>query len=197
MQTGLIRENTTKRPKPSIAPFTTSELLKSSQQILSIQKSMPQTLEGLSQLKSIVDCIENAAPTIMERKGLPSGKATVNSVPDLKFVVTDQNKKWTASYNWLTKQVTGVEGEPQIDLPWRSFVLMLHLGHKYPNEFGSKWFWALGVDAMALTLCFWGLSGIVMWWQIKATRRIGAVVLTISVLASVTLAFAMHAVFKS
>lgn len=197
MRTGLIRENTTKRPKLSIAPFATSELLKSNQQNLSIQKSTPQTLEGLTQLKSIVDCIQTAAPTIMERKGLPSGTALVNSVPDLKFLITDQDKKWTASYNLLTKQVTGVEGEPQIDLPWRSFLLMLHLGHNYPNEFNTKWFWALGVDAMALTLCFWGLSGLVMWWQIKATRKIGAVVLFISVLSSVILAFAMHAVFKS
>lgn len=197
MQTGLIRENTTKRPKLSIAPFATSELLQSNQQNLSIQKSTPQTLEGLTQLKSIVDCIQTAAPTIMERKGLPSGTALVNSVPDLKFTVTDQDKKWTASYNLLTKQVTGVEGEPQVDLPWRSFLLMLHLGHNYPNEFNTKWFWALGVDAMALTLCFWGLSGLAMWWQIKATRKIGAIVLLLSFIVASTLSLSMFFVLRS
>ena len=197
MQTGLIRENTTKRPKPSIAPFATSELLKSDQKNLSNQKTAPQTVEGLTQLKSIVDCIQAAVPTIMERKGLPSGTAIVNSVPDLKFLVMDQDKKWTASYNLLTKQVTGVEGEPQIDLPWRSYLLMLHLGHKYPSDFNTKWFWALGVDAMALTLCFWGLSGLAMWWQIKATRKIGAVVLLISIIVAGSLSLGMFYVFRT
>jgi hypothetical protein len=197
MQTGLIRENTTKRPKPSIAPFATSELIKSDPQNLSSQSNRPQTLDGLKQLKSIVDCIQTAAPTIMERKGLPSGTALVNSVPDLKFTVTDQDKKWTASYNLLTKQVNGVEGEPQIDLPWRSYLLMLHLGHKYPNEFNTKWFWALGVDAMALTLCFWGLSGLAMWWQIKATRKIGAVVLLLSVIVASLLSLSMFFVLRT
>lgn len=197
MQSGLIRENTTKRTKPSIAPFATSELIKSDQQNPSSQKSSPEKLEGLSNLKSIVDCIQAAAPTIMERKGLPSGAVIVNSVPDLKFTVTDHDKKWTASYNLLTKQVTGVEGEPLIDLPWRSFLLMMHVGHKYPSEFNTKWFWALGVDAMALTLCFWGLSGLVMWWQIKSTRKIGAVVLLLSVIVAGSLSLGMFYVFRT
>lgn len=39
-------------------------------------------LDGLTQLYSIVECIQNAAPTIMERKGLPCESASVNSVPD-------------------------------------------------------------------------------------------------------------------
>ena len=196
-QSGLIRENTTKRTKPSIAPFATSELIKSDQQNPSSQKSSPEKLEGLANLKSIVDCIQAAAPTIMERKGLPSGTAIVNSVPDLKFLVMDQDKKWTASYNLLTKQVTGVEGEPLIDLPWRSYLLMLHLGHKYPSEFNTKWFWALGVDAMALVLCFWGLSGLAMWWQIKATRKTGAVVLLLSVIVAGSLSLGMFYVFRT
>ncbi len=197
MQTGLIRENTTKRTKPSIAPFATSELLKSDQKSISNQKTTNQTVEGLTQLKSIVDCIQTAAPTIMDRKGLPGGTAIVNSVPDLKFLVTDQDKKWTASYNLLTKQVSGVEGEPLIDLPWRSYLLMLHLGHKYPGDFNTKWFWALGVDAMSLTLCFWGLSGLAMWWQLKATRKTGAVVLLLSVIVAFSLSMGMFYVFRA
>jgi hypothetical protein len=45
---------------------------------------------------------------------------------------------------------------------------------------------------MAFTMCFWGLSGLVMWWQIKATRRAGAVVLALSAVAATALGFAMH-----
>ncbi len=171
MQTGLIRENTTKRPKPSIAPFATSELIKSDPQNQSSQSSRPQTLDGLKQLKSIVDCIQAAAPTIMERKGLPTGTALVNSVPDLKFTVTDQDKKWTASYNLLTKQVTGVEGEPRADLPWRSFLLMLHLGHNYPNEFNTKWFWHWEWMPWRLHCVSGGLAGSPCGGRLKPHER--------------------------
>lgn len=195
MRTGLIRENTTKRPKQTVAPFATSELLKGSDQSVTIKPAGARTLEGLTQLHSIVDCLQNAAPTIMERKGLPVGNATVNSVPDLKFLVTSEEGRWTASYNLLTKQVSGVEGEPVVDLPWRSFLLLMHLGHKYPGEVNTKWFWALEVDAMSLTLCFWGLSGLVMWWQIKAVRRMGIVVLIASVIVASILSLAMYGIF--
>jgi hypothetical protein len=42
-------------------------------------------------------------------------------------------------------------------------------------------------------MCFWGLSGLVMWWQIKATRKVGAVVLVLSAAAATALGVAMHA----
>lgn len=38
----------------------------------------------------------------------------------------------------------------------------------------------MGVDAIALTLCLWGVSGLFMWWQIKATRKPGLAVLAVS-----------------
>ena len=50
---------------------------------------------------------------------------------------------------------------------------------------------------MALTLCFWGLSGLAMWWQIKATRKIGAVVLLISIIVAGSLSLGMFYVFRT
>ena len=46
---------------------------------------------------------------------------------------------------------------------------------------------------MAVTMCLLGLSGLVMWWQVKATRKAGAVVLVLSAPAATALGFAMHA----
>jgi hypothetical protein len=46
---------------------------------------------------------------------------------------------------------------------------------------------------MALTMCFWGLSGLVMWWQVKTTRKAGAVVLVLSAVAATALGIAMYA----
>jgi hypothetical protein len=33
------------------------------------------------------------------------------------------------------------------------------------------------VDLMACAMCFWALSGLVMWWQLKTLRRSGWVVI--------------------
>ncbi|MGL4423985.1 MAG: PepSY domain-containing protein, partial [Gemmataceae bacterium] len=102
---------------------------------------------------------------------------------------------WLASYNPITGSVSGRPAdEPNTtELGWRRFLLRLHTAHGYPTETNSRWAWALIVDAMAVTMCFWGLTGLIMWWQIKATRRLGAVVLILSALAAATLGWAMHA----
>ena len=44
---------------------------------------------------------------------------------------------------------------------------------------------------MAFAMAFWGVSGLLMWWQLKATRRTGAVVLALSAAAAAALAVAM------
>jgi hypothetical protein len=46
---------------------------------------------------------------------------------------------------------------------------------------------------MAAVLLFWGMSGLVMWWQVKATRLPGAVVLGLSAVIATAFGFAMHA----
>ena len=45
---------------------------------------------------------------------------------------------------------------------------------------------------MALVMVFWGASGLFMWWQVKATRRWGFVVLLVSAVAAAALGFGMH-----
>jgi hypothetical protein len=79
----------------------------------------------------------------------------------------------------------------------RTFLLRLHLSRGYPGEVTTKWFWAVGVDAIALILCFWGVSGLFMWWQIKATRKAGLVVLALSAVAATALGIGMYAVLSA
>jgi hypothetical protein len=191
-QSGLIRENTTKRPTNTAAPFATSVLSKAEQTQKPATDASPGTLDPLKNLESIVERIQRSASMILERKGFPSGVATVTSGPDIKFSILAADGEWSATYNPISKQVGGAKGEPVPELSWRSFLLRMHLSHKYPSQWNTKWVWALGVDAMALTLCFWGLSGLVMWWQIKATRRTGTVVLIVSLIAAVFLGLGMY-----
>jgi hypothetical protein len=139
--------------------------------------------------------VKVAIPTILERTGFPPGDVTVTSVPELVFPVEADGTTWTATYNPMTGGVGGTpaDAKPETELGWRRFLLRLHTAHGYPGEQNARWFWAVIVDVMAGVMCFWGLSGLLMWWQIKATRTIGAVVLMLSATAATALGFAMHA----
>jgi hypothetical protein len=75
----------------------------------------------------------------------------------------------------------------------RRFLTRLHLAHGFPGAVNWRWVWALVVDAMAFVMIFWGVSGLLMWWQIKATRRIGFVLILFSAVTATALGFGMHA----
>jgi hypothetical protein len=57
-----------------------------------------------------------------------------------------------------------------------------------------RWLWAIGVDAMFVSMVFWGFSGLFMWWQLKAVRRLGAIVAAAGILVAALLALAMYPV---
>lgn len=142
--------------------------------------------------------MKSAISLILERTGFPSGEVTVASVPDLTFSVEADGKVWIATYNPMTGSVSGKPADSSSEpLAARRFLLRLHTTHGYPGEINGRWFWALIVDGMAFTMCFWGLSGLVMWWQIKATRKPGLVILLLSTVAATALGCAMHAVMTT
>jgi hypothetical protein len=154
---------------------------------------------GLRLSDPLQERVKAAVPTILERTGFPAGEVTVTSVPDVVFSVEAGGRVWAATYNPLTGGVNGqpADERPGTDLSWRQFLLGLHKAHGYPGEANGRWWWALFADAMALTMCFWGLSGLVMWWQVKATRNAGTMVLVLSATAATALGFAMHAAMTS
>ena len=57
-----------------------------------------------------------------------------------------------------------------------------------PGEQNARWFWAVIVDLMAGVMCFWGVSGLLMWWQLKATRKLGTVILVLSAIVATAIA---------
>jgi len=155
----------------------------------------PPTGDGVKLPDQLPDRLKTAVPTILERTGFPTGEVTVTSVPDVSFPVEADGRTWTARYNPLTGAVSGapVGAAPAAEVGWRRYLLRLHTAHGYPGDQNAKWFWAVVVDVMAGTMCFWGVSGLVMWWQLKATRKLGAVVLLFSAAAATVLALGMHA----
>ena len=82
-------------------------------------------------------------------------------------------------------------------LSTRRFLTGLHLAYTYPSRLDSRWFWALAVDAMFVSMVFWGCSGLLMWWQMKKLRGWGALTLVASAVVAMALAVGMHEVLAS
>ncbi len=85
-----------------------------------------------------------------------------------------------------------IVGQNPREMNARSFLLRLHMAHGYGVQTNAKWFWAIAVDLMFASMCFWGLSGVVMWWQIKRTRKLGIILLAASAAVATWLAVGMH-----
>jgi len=140
------------------------------------------------------DLVKQSIPQVLENMGFPTGTVTVTSVPDLNFQIETEGKIWKAVFNPVSGAVSGkpADAPSETELSLRRFLLRLHVTHGYPSSIGAKWLWAIVVDLMAFTMVFWGVSGLFMWWQIKATRGSGAIILAISAVVSVALGYAMH-----
>jgi hypothetical protein len=73
------------------------------------------------------------------------------------------------------------------------FLMYLHRASTYNHSPGLRWWWAVMVDGMVLTLVFWGISGVVMWWQMKRHRMWGIIALCSCFLVSVLMIAGMWA----
>ncbi|WP_165073122.1 PepSY domain-containing protein [Paludisphaera rhizosphaerae] len=142
--------------------------------------------------------IREALPTVLARVGLTGATVADLRVAPLSFQMEAEGRPWLANWSQETGAVAGRsidDPASQAELTTRRFLLRLHTIHGYPSEFGQRWIWALIVDCMAFLMVFWGLSGIIMWWQIKRTRRIGAIALSLSTAAAVWIGVGMHGYF--
>lgn len=144
--------------------------------------------------------VKAAIPIVLERGDLPTGDVTVTSVPDLTFAMADgDGAVWAVTYNAMAGTVAGTRDEDKEprEVTVRRFLTRLHLAHGYPSSLGARWAWAVIVDAMAAVMVFWGVSGLFMWWQIKATRWWGVLTLAGSAVVAGLLAVGMYRVFVS
>jgi hypothetical protein len=48
------------------------------------------------------------------------------------------------------------------------------------------------VDAMFVSMVSWAISGLLMWWQVKRTRRWGVGLLALSVQTTVAMTYGIH-----
>ena len=155
----------------------------------------PFAVRGLKVADSLSDKVKTALPAALTKLGLAADDAGIAVGTPLTFLIEADGRLWKASYNVQTGAVTGRPVDAPGDLSWRRFLTHLHQAHGYPSDSAfSRWIWALSVDGMFASMTFWGLSGLCMWWQLKAVRRMGAVVVFASLFVAGLLAWQMFGV---
>jgi hypothetical protein len=73
------------------------------------------------------------------------------------------------------------------------FLQTLHTAHGSPGFVDARWWWSWVVDALGVAMLAWSLSGLVLWWSIRAVRRAGLAVLALAAVLSLALFAGMHA----
>ncbi len=137
--------------------------------------------------------IIQALPTVSDRLGLPAGQSSVEFLPELIFFAEADGLRWCVRYDPRTGRVQGKPADAPTDKTPTRFLKELHFSAGYPLQTGTpRWFWAVAVDATVLSMFFWAISGIFMWWQIKAVRISGIVVLLASAAMAAALTVGMH-----
>ncbi|MAB71562.1 MAG: hypothetical protein CMJ54_03550 [Planctomycetaceae bacterium] len=116
----------------------------------------------------------------------------VRAAPDLDFHLEVDGERWTMEYDTRSKSLSARrEGEPRSAFDLRSFLMRLHVSRGYPADVGVRSLWGVLVDTTAALMIFWGLSGIIMWWQIKPTRFNGGIAIAMGVAMAGGLAVGM------
>lgn len=140
-----------------------------------------------------------AAPEVLQQFGYTSLSALKPEVGPLTFRLTDGETTWQASYSEALGTLSGerVKEADATTMSFRQFLLRMHLTHVYPSEFNIRWFYCVVVDVMSLTMLFWGVSGVIMWLQLKRTRVLGALCLLLALVSVAVIGPLMYEVFTS
>ena len=89
-------------------------------------------------------------------------------------------RRWNVVYKLLDGSLSGRAVDEVADNDFYSVVTRLHKTHHYPDRRGARWVWTAFADATGITMVFWGLSGLIMWWQMKPTRVVGIAGLSVA-----------------
>jgi len=86
--------------------------------------------------------------------------------------------------------VTKFTGEDGMNT--RQFFLRMHSFHGRGASWSARNLWSLFIDLMAFAMVMWGVTGIVMWWQLKSVRVVGGIVLILSVIVATMVALGLE-----
>ncbi len=129
--------------------------------------------------------LEELAVALAAAEGLELDSVRIRRWPTARFQILDGEQ--------LLECELGLDGDLEVTRAdagssLRSKLLRLHLQHGNPGYLGSRSLWAISVDAVGVAMVLWGISGIVMWWTIRPTRRWGTAALALGLTAMAALA---------
>ncbi|MCC9658311.1 PepSY domain-containing protein [Rhodopirellula halodulae] len=140
-----------------------------------------------------LDVAKNSVPKVLDELGLESGEAfTGRRSPSLEFAAIADGVPCIVTWNMGNGGITSIREDSRPQMETKSFLQRLHLARHYSPGWDVRWVWALIVDVMFVSMVFWGVSGLMMWWQVKRTRMLGAGVLIASFVFTAMLAMNMH-----
>jgi hypothetical protein len=121
--------------------------------------------------------------------GLLAGKGITSSEPYLAMaqvlrfrLLDDAGRPWNATYDLGSGRLDGRPTDSPPPLSLHDLLGAMHKTHHFPARVGPTLFWVLFADLTALALVIWALTGIVMWVQIKKSRALGVVAVSVGVL---------------
>ena len=185
---GSVREQLEqKKDDQPAAPFAISGQSKQSSPTPESQTATDDLSRPLKLDKGLDQGVDKALPEIARQMGYSdiAGSFKLTSVPALEFVAKSQDTEWRVRYDSLKGTVAARPvdpSQPSKQFGWRRYLLRMHTTHGYPGEASPRFYWAIIVDTMAAVMIFWGLSGILMWWQLKRLRFWGGVTIASSVI---------------
>ncbi|MEM1424034.1 MAG: PepSY domain-containing protein, partial [Planctomycetota bacterium] len=142
----------------------------------------------------ITSVIEAISKAVKQETG--AERVLVRRAPRVEFAAVVEGEEWIVSCDLRTGGITARKpGEPTREIETRSFLTRLHVSRGYPGEFTARTVWAVAVDVTAGLMIFWAVSGIAMWWQLRPTRKAGALAAIAGLIGAGILGYAMFLIF--
>lgn len=131
-----------------------------------------------------VEAVEQRFAGLLEAEGLDAKaplKGSPRASPRLEFrVIEEDGVVWNTTYHLGNGSLEGRRSDRWPSIGPSQLLARLHTTHHFTTTVTAKWFWALFEDLLGLAMVIWGVSGIVMWWQLKRTRTVGLVALAVA-----------------
>ena len=140
-----------------------------------------------------------AAATVAE-PALRDARFDDASFPPLALQLEREGLRQDASYDLRSGELTLRAPPAPRALNPREFLTRLHTTAGYPGEEGAVTVItvrAMFVDLMACAMCFWAISGLAMWWQLKSLRRPGSAVIVATLIVAGLVWSGMYRYFSS
>lgn len=118
---------------------------------------------------------QDAATLVLQELGMEGLHSVQGSLENDRLVIYREAAMGTTRITFTPSTQTAVLEVQEFRLPY--WLEEMHRRRGYNHGTTVDWLWALSVDLVIISMILWACTGLWMWWDVKATRRWGAVCL--------------------